>query len=503
MAKAELRILQKLNQYEFGVELRCMRTGTNKNFWSFQNLDQHYMSILGQPILCAISYGRIGSGHEMEEKRLPSGETYMSFVNPSSEKIVGTISEDPADIRLVEEDGETWLIAKGKLFTFYNRELVDYIIQNGVMEVSVETEIFKSYQDPQDERIEVMTDYNILGVTILGRGVAPAIPGANIQAIKALASEFEELKLKCASYKAAEEDNIEDEDHDDEDDDVNDGPDNDESDDDEEDEEVIEPEDEEDNEPDDGDETKKPQNYNSKGVKKMQVFTKRQAAELAPKFEGYTVLSAGQNDDGIHVCLMSADGATATYTMESMDSLIDPKKIVKASSFVQFTFGEESINVESDVLTDTMGANVVRVNAELEAASAELKTAKETIESMQTAEQKRRLSACKAAAVATLEKFNANREEKVDVAVLEDINAAIDCGEYSECVDGEGEWCGEKSVCDAVLAKCAAAVMEFDKAAKARVQAAQYQYIWDVAHEDATNVDGVKGLLAKWKAEKI
>lgn len=507
MAVAELKVTQRLNEYEFGVTLRVMRSGVNRNMWDYQNLEQHYMSILGQPILCAFPNGRIGDGHLMQERTDANGEPYYSFISkPGLEQIVGTISDDPKDIRLVEEDGETWLIAEGRLFAFYAHELVEYIVECGVMDVSVETEVLEGHIDENNPQIEIFTDYNILGVTILGSGVAPAIPGANIKALQALESEFKAACLKAASLINTAEDGVSgtDDDIDDTEEEEGEG------------EGVIDvddpdmPEDSDEeeeglknNESSDG-EPEKPQNKtNSKGeIEIMQVFSKKQVAELAPKFDGYTVLAAGQDEAGIRVCLMSADGTTAVYTMENLDAMIDPSKIQKINASVSFAFDAETqLAVDSYELTDSLGADIIKATSELESKSAELKSAQETIESMQAAELKRRVSAAKAMAKATLEQFNANREEKVDVAVLESINEAIDGGEYSECLNADGEWCGEESVCEAVLAKCAKAVMAYDKAQVARNST---HYVWSEGAQHSTVQDeGVSALIAQWKAKKI
>lgn len=492
MATAELRVLQRLNEYEFGVELYVLRTGPNRNKWDFQNMQEHYLSILGRPILCAFPYGRIGDGHEMEKKTTPSGKEYYSFISkPGLERIVGAISEDPADVRLEEIDGETWLIAKGRLFTFYAKELVDYIVKKGKMSVSVEADILEEHPDENDPSIQVFTDWKILGVTCLGEGVSPAVPGANIKALAELESEFKALCLKAASYRLQSESEPEDPD-----DDGIEGKEDEENDDD-----INEPDDP-DGEPD-STEPQKPQNEkSSKGVNNMQVFSKRQVAEIAPKFDGYTVMAAGQDESGIHFCLMSAKGSTALYTMSSLDDVIDPRKITEFDARVSFAFAEDSsIDVELDSLTDGLSASVIAANSKIETLSSELESAKETITAMETAEKKRRLSAAKAAAQSALEKFNANREEKVDVAILEDINQKIDNGDFSECMNGEDEWCGEEAVADAVLTKCARKVIEFDAA---RVARNSTHYAWDSTgkHEVGAS-DDVTALLDRWENKNL
>lgn len=517
MAKAELRVLQKLNAYEFGVEVWMMRSGVNNNNWDYQNIQQHYLTFVGQPILCAFPYGRVADGHNMIEKRDANGEKYYSFIGRQGlEQIVGTLSEDPNDFSLVEKDGETWIVAKGRIFTFYARELVQEIIKKGIFAVSVETDILESHPDESNPDIEVFTNWVGLGVTILHDTVAPAVPGANIQELKALASDFKELKLKVASLINSSEDGDGDPDDPDgteerekeKEGDINDPDDPDDPDPDN-DNDPDEPDNDNDNDPDDPQpsepKTQKPQNSKlSKGEKSMKVFSKRQCADIAPKFDGYTVLRGGQDDKGYHFCLMAADGTTATYSMSKLDDLIDMRNLQKFEPRIPFAFGEEQIEVDAYAMLSDLGDAASSAKKELEEVqtklSAELATAQATIETMKASEAKRRLSAAKSKALSTLEQFNANRSEKVSKTVLDSVNEAIENGDYSECMNGEGEWCGEEKVENDVLSKCAKEVMKYDQANVARNSS---QYVWGDGKEASGRGEGVGDLLAYWEAETI
>lgn len=493
MNTAQLKVTQKLSEYEYGAELRLLRDFPNRNKWNYQNLEKYYQTFLGRPILIAYVNGKIGLGHEMQEKVDSNGQAYYSFIAGTSERIIGAISENPDDIWL-EKDGEyTWIVARGKLFTFYAREAVEAIAKKGFYELSVETEVYDSYMEGD---IEVFTRWRALGVTLLGEGVQPAVPGANIKLLQELESEFKAACLKAASYRSQSEDgtSTESDDIGDEPEDVD---------------EVEEEEKEEDDisdesddlDEDDTDTTQKAANTkNNKGVNDMQVLSKRQAMDIAPQFEGYTVMAAGQDDNGYHFCLMSADGATAVYSMSSLDEVIDPKKIAKFGAKVSYAFDEATIDVDLDAMTDGLVASVKNSSAAVESLTSELATANSTIEAMKSAEAKRRLSAAKTAAKTTLERFNENREEKVNADVLDCINEKIDAGEYSECENADGEWCGEEKVCSDVLAKCAEKVMEYDKAHVARNSK---HYIWDSRYDSEPATDDVAALINKWKTMSI
>ena len=41
-ASGTLKVMQKLNEYEFGVELWVLREGENRNKWDYRNLRDYY-----------------------------------------------------------------------------------------------------------------------------------------------------------------------------------------------------------------------------------------------------------------------------------------------------------------------------------------------------------------------------------------------------------------------------------------------------------------------------
>lgn len=478
----ELRVLKKLNKYEFEVSLKIMRSGLNRNKWDYQNLENCYQSFAGRPILCAFPNGKVGDGHTMEVRRDKNGEEYYSFIGAACEKIVGTISENVEDLTLVNEDGETWLVAKGRLFAFYAKELVDNIVAKKVMEVSAETEIYEGYEATDRE---VYTNWAGLGVTILGEGVAPAIPGARIEEFAAMKAEFNSVLLKAASYIGNEE-----------------------SEDDDEPDELDEPEGEEEekeetdpDEPDDdaAEETQiqnKTQKSNEKGeTNTVKALSKKSIAELSKKFDGYKVLSAGRDENGIHVILMSEDCNTSVYTLESEEAPVYADQIRKCEAQAVFTGEGWELAVDACELTDSLSAAVINANTQLEAANADLAKANSTIEEMTSKEMKRRVSAAKAKALSTLEEFNANREQKIDASILTKINEAIENGDFSECENAEGEWCGEEEVCSQVLAACAVEVMKQDKAT---AMANNSSFVWDKLNGNGKHQNGdVQDLLAR------
>ena len=459
--EAQIKVLAQDSDLNYDVTVRCIRNGLNRNHWSYQNVAEYAQTYVGVPILCAYVGDQIADGHNFTEIKKPNGDIEYDFRSPTAERIVGSISDNPEDVQVITEGDEEWVIAKGKLWRFYNSQLVDKIAKMGTLEVSSETMVEESHMDGD---IEVFTKWYAIGITILNEKVAPAVPGANIKALQEIETEFKELKLKAASlniHADTEEEKTE---------------------------EPLAVNEETKNEP-------QPTNK-ERNEKALNIFSKKQLAELAPKFEDYAVLSAGQDDAGIHVCLMSRTGDTAVYTMEAVEDLIDPNKIKRVNTKATFAADEWSLSVDTDFMMDDLSATIIATNSELETTKSELQTAKDTIQAMTEKELKRRVSAAKAKAMSTLEAFNANREDKVDASILTKINECIDNGDYSECVDAEGDWCGEEAVMNEVLAACAKEVMEIDKKS---ALARNSQFVWDGVSKVSTAGSGDVGeLLAEF-----
>nr|DAG85667.1 MAG TPA: hypothetical protein [Caudoviricetes sp.] len=437
-ASGTLKVMQRLNEYEFGVELWVMREGENRNKWDYQNLAEYYKTFVGQPVLVAYVGRQVGDGHNMAKYRDPeTGEEYYSFMDGTAERIVGTLSEDERDFTLVERDGHTWLKAKGRLFEFYAPELVEKIRRQGTMEVSAETNVTESYKEGD---VDVFTKWTGLGVTILGDRVSPAIPGASIAKLAAMQEEFKSLKLKAASLHTAAEGSGK---------------------------------------------------INKKGLKRS--MNKQMMESVQTKFPNHKLIAL--SEDGMSVGLLDASGNLFSYTFNAEDNgEVMESRIAPCAARIVLSAGEVELNADvADVVAYTVSAAKTE-NGEIKQLSEELNAAREQIRAMQEAESKRRLSVCKATAKATLEAFNANRKEKLSEDALKDINENIESGVYANSCDKDGAWLGEKMVRSAVLAVCGEAVMEADrKAAESRKSA----FAWNNAKGDGAGDSGIEGMLSR------
>ena len=445
--QGELRVLEQTSDFLFPIEIWAYNDKLTRNGWRFENLEEHREKWAGIPVLCAYVNGgkTVGDGHNQSTKRDRDGNAYQSFTAADAERIVGATSDDAEDIRIEAEDDNKWLVAKATLYRWYAKELTDKIItdavQGGVMSVSIEALVTESHMDGD---VEVETSYTPLGITILGDGVAPAVPGAHVAMLTEMESEFKELKLRAASYVEAE----------------------------------------------------KPQNNHptQKGMKHRMRFSKQQVRELQAKFGDYTVLAAEQNENGVIVCLMSKAGKTAIYKMENAEEAVVLDRVEAINAQTHFCAeGCDDVLVDACDMVELMGNENAALEASLNSANTALEQANATIEHMVASENARRLSAAKEKATSVLSAFNANRETKIDVKVLENLNKDIDAGKFTALADESGNWIGESAVEEKVLSLCAAAVMEQDKA---NAQKATEPMTWGSVRKAAAKPGTVGELFA-------
>ena len=416
-----LKVLEAVNRKLYRVEIWALNDRVNRNGWKYINLESHLPEFQDIPILTAyLRDGKvIGDGHNFDMRIDPkTGEQYASFTGADSERIVGWIPKD-ANIR-IEPDGDTkWVVVTGYLWTWYSRELVEKIAgQGGGMEVSIETLVTKEHRE---NSYDVEEEYVVLGVTVLGDGVSPAVAGASIKSLAELRSSMKDEILKAASYIGEKEP-----------------------------------------------ETQK--TTNPKERKKITMIpTMRQLAEAGKAFEGYTCV--GLSEDGMRVALLSADHAPFFYAFSETDKgNVIPERIKAASAIVTFKADE----METEASLDTVMAPALNsLNAaeqRVKDLEANVQSLTEKLDGMEKREKARRLQAAKDAAKAALDKFNANRDEdrKFNCDILEGLNSRIDAGEFTECEDKECNWVGDKMVANEVAVLCMAEQAKQDAADKAK-----------------------------------
>lgn len=301
------------------------------------------------------------------------------------------------------------------------------------MDVSIETLVENIRVE---NGVEIFDRYQILGTTILGKGVNPAVAGAHIRALS-LEDDLKDFKLRVASYM----------------------------------------------------ETAK---ETTKGTSKRMAFNKVQLEALGEKFDGYRIV--GCSEDGKNIALLSkTDNCFYGYTFGETDEVITDN-IKPVALNAEADFGED-VKVALDAIgayVDEIKSLTAKANdAEARADKAEAKVAELTEK-----ETKRRNKAVVAAIKGLIKAYNADAEEPIDDKECADIVKDAEDGEYSDCDNAEGEFCGDKVACDAVKAR----IFDHESAIRAKKNAAAatvHSWLDGLRKNNSENSETIEGLLSR------
>lgn len=437
----ELRVLERVGDLFYQVEIEVMRDGVNRNNWDYRNVDEYADTFKGCPILTAYVGGKIGDGHNMDQRMGPDGEMYFSTMSPYAERIVGVIGENEEDIRVEERDGQKWIIARGRLWRFYHRELVDKIASQGRMNVSAETEVFDGEKDGD---IEVYTKWRGLGVTILGDDVPPAIPGANVKALSELREVVKEMILRAASLEAQGMRNESDEES-----------------------------------------GKKPEIGERGVIKRM---NRKQLDELAKRFgEGCRVLAADEK----HVCMLR-NGEPCAYVFENADETIVPEHFQTLSVNAAFRFDDETtIEVDIAEMTSGMAANAAETERLYNAEKERADKAEAEVKRLREVEHQRRLSDVKNALRARLNEI----QNEMEVEGCEELCDNLEKCAEDYCGDcGNAEWTGAQDAVNALNAACMSKVLE---KARKKKESEKKTLAWDIKSPNSGSGAGLDGSIER------
>lgn len=412
-AQGRLRVLESVNKKLYSVELWLLNEKVNRNGWKYVNIEDHLPEARDIPILTAYVNGgrKIGDGHNFDMRIDPAtGKEYASFTDADAERIVGWIPKD-SNIRMEKDkDGTDWMVANGYLWRWYAPELVDKIAEQGGMDVSIETLV---HQMREEDGVEVELSYTILGVTVLGSGVTPAVAGATIQSLAALRDSMKQEILRAASYLATE--------------------------------------------------PQEPQNdKNEKGVKKPMRISKSRLNALGAKFgEGYTLV--GVSEDECRVALLNANNEFFGYSFAESDSgTVIPERIASANASVTFRYNGEEVEADLDSVIGVVTQKVRGLEAENETLNESVKTLSAQIAAMQAREKARRLQASKDAMNDQFREINSVRSkaDRFDEEILKSLSARVEAGEFVDMDDKDGNWIGDANVRKEVKVLCADADTE-------------------------------------------
>ncbi|MBO5969537.1 MAG: hypothetical protein J6S14_13670, partial [Clostridia bacterium] len=231
----------------------------------------------------------------------------------------------------------------------------------------------------EENGVEVFGDYEVLGTTILGDDVPPAVKGANIKLLNAIgAEELRKMTIKVASA--------------------------------------------------DGKKPKK----SDKGENRMNITDVRAA------FPDLKVLCV----KGENIFALNSKNAVVMTSAEKDGENVICGKVVELSLNASAVVGEETVEIPVDSIIEAATAELADLRKQNKEATEQKDAALKALSEMQKAEKERRLSELKEkvnARAADLEKcFGVCVESELLAKLTSEENLA----KYCEMVDAEGKYCG-------------------------------------------------------------
>lgn len=415
----ELKLLAEEKKQMQKVELWLLNDITNRNNWRYERLEEHRHLFAGTPILVAYVGDKVGDGHNFELLRDRNGEEYASFLSATAERIVGYF-QDESDIRIEEKDGKKWVVGQGWIWQWYARELVAKIKKQGLegMPISIETLIDEGYMEGTTE---VFTKYQILGTTILGLDVQPAVAQASIRALSAIGVEaIREQTLRVASAQE-----------------------------------------------------QKQKNPQTKNNKEKQITMNKKT--LKGLFKGCQILEVVGNK----VALLSEDKHEAfvsSVTKDDSGALVEGGKTA-VNATVVFGEGENEVKVGLDSVIETFKTKTEELQNELTDKDKTIKALSEANEKMKKAETDRRKEAVKNAIISRFADIKTNSDADFSDNECDDLLTDEKVDEYACMEDKDGKFIGDEEARKAVDARCMSKIIEKKKQTKVN------QFAWDIAKD--------------------
>ena len=444
-----LRVLSEGEGLLQKVEVMLLNDEVNRNNWRYLNLEEHRKLFADTPLLVAYKGKKVGDGHNFDEVRNPDGTVTASFMSATAERIVGWF-KSASDIRIETIGNKTWIVGIGYIWKWYAQELVAKLRGQGRandgMAVSIETLIDEMHMDGDTE---VYTKYQVLGTTILGDDVAPAVKDAAIRALSAIGTTgIRELTLRVAAAN---------------------------------------PQPTEESEHDNGSERKPGPVKN----KEKALMNSKLNKELAALFPDFRFISATENS----VALCSADGDfyRVPYSVENGQIIPGAKTVVNA--VVVLGEGDEAISLPLDDLRNEDKAKIESLTAKLNDAEKKAADAEEKNKALEARESARRLKSVKDAINARYAEICESTDgadgckASVDALLTEGKLAS-----YAAKEDENGEFCGDEAARHDVDAICMEAVISAGKKAK---ENAAHRYAFNFPAESGESGDAIDALIGR------
>ena len=200
LSPEQLRIKTLLNKEFLAVDIMAISNvypNRNKSYFTEDSMKNAIPTFYEKPILGSFSAFKDDFGGH--DNRLVSDEygVHEDHVGGRYEVPLGLVRSKDR-VELIEKDGLKWISLSAALWVNYSYRQVKKLLKSKGKKVSVEVEVTKSHID--SDGIEVIDEFSLMGITILGSDYTEAIPNANISIPELEGTESYQMRKKSLTF---------------------------------------------------------------------------------------------------------------------------------------------------------------------------------------------------------------------------------------------------------------------------------------------------------------
>lgn len=208
----DLQVKNLLNQEFLNISIKAISSANpnrNKSHFTPDSLRKAVSTCYNKPILAHFmpEQNDFGAHDDNGIHYDKENDNFYFDYSKDSEVPIGLIRQNDK-VEVIEENGLTWLNVSAALWVQYNYKACKRLLKDRHKKVSVEVEVNSSYINEQG--VEVIEDFTLLGISVLGSAVTEAIPGASLDITDlkdnpVFSKQFARLQF---AYKQLEEQNV-------------------------------------------------------------------------------------------------------------------------------------------------------------------------------------------------------------------------------------------------------------------------------------------------------
>lgn len=200
LSPEQLRIKTLLNKEFLAVDIMAISNiypNRNKSYFTEDSMRNAIPTFYEKPILGSFSvlkddFGGHDNGLINDEYGVHEDHTGGRYEVP-----LGLVRTKDR-VELIEKDGLKWISLSAALWVNYSYRQVKRLLKSKGKKVSVEVEVTKSHVD--DDGIEVIDEFSLMGITILGSDYTEAIPNANLSIPELEVTEAYQMRKKSLTF---------------------------------------------------------------------------------------------------------------------------------------------------------------------------------------------------------------------------------------------------------------------------------------------------------------